>query len=699
MGTTRKLSGPVLCCVAYHIYMNSQSGSKSVAKPQESSPLGPLTDHLLGLPRTAKQALAVILDISLCVLALWAAFALRLETLSPPLQAVPLAVAIGVAVAIPIFVLLGLYRAVFRYSGARALISITKAVAAFGLLFFLVFTLVGVQGVPRSVGILQPIIFLLLVGASRWLVRLWLGGRIAQSPDKSEWPNVLIYGAGEAGRQLAAGLANARGWNLVGLLDDDRNLWGGSIDGHRVYDPATLRAVVERKLVSELWLAMPAMTAARRRELIESIRSIPVHVRSLPTITDLASGRVKLSDIKELDVNDLLGRDPVEPHGLLLNRSVRGKTVLVTGAGGSIGSELCRQIISLEPARLVLVENSEHALYSIHRELLGPLQRKQSSEDVDVDVDDACAGRLVPILASVTDENAMGKVFGHFSPQTVFHAAAYKHVPMVERNIGAAVWNNVWGTHVCAQQALACGTETFMLVSTDKAVRPTNVMGATKRVAELIVQSIAGNLNRSSSSFSAVRFGNVLGSSGSVVPLFREQIAQGGPVTLTHAEITRYFMTIPEAAQLVLQAAGMAKGGEVFVLDMGKPVKIYDLARRMIEFSGQTVRDELNPRGTVEIRVTGLRPGEKLYEELLIGGDPEATAHPKILKARETSLKRDVLEMKLSVLQPLLEGSDAVGIRQLLAELVPEYSPTNDTVDWGVGGGTPVFVTRREFGS
>jgi len=316
-----------------------------------------------------------------------------------------------------------------------------------------------------------------------------------------------------------------------------------------------------------------------------------------------------------------------------------------------------------------------------------------------VDVDNAFADRLIPILASVTDENSMGKVFGRFSPQTVFHAAAYKHVPMVERNIAAAVWNNVWGTYVCTQQALACGTETFMLVSTDKAVRPTNVMGATKRVAELIVQASAASLNRSSRSFAAVRFGNVLGSSGSVVPLFREQIAKGGPVTLTHAEITRYFMTIPEAAQLVLQAAGMAKGGEVFVLDMGKPVKIYDLARRMIEFSGQTVRDELNPRGTVEIRVTGLRSGEKLYEELLIGGDPEATAHPKILKAREASMKRDALEAKLSALQSLLKSNDASGIRQLLADLVPEYSPANDTVDWSAGATTPMPVTRREFGS
>jgi FlaA1/EpsC-like NDP-sugar epimerase len=314
-------------------------------------------------------------------------------------------------------------------------------------------------------------------------------------------------------------------------------------------------------------------------------------------------------------------------------------------------------------------------------------------------MDNAFADKLVPILASVTDENAMAKIFGYFSPQTVFHAAAYKHVPMVERNIAAAVWNNVWGTKVCAEQALASGTETFMLVSTDKAVRPTNVMGATKRVAELIVQAMAASLNRSSRSFAAVRFGNVLGSSGSVVPLFREQIAKGGPVTLTHAEVTRYFMTIPEAAQLVLQAAGMAKGGEVFVLDMGKPVKIYDLARRMIEFSGQTVQDELNLRGTVEIRVTGLRPGEKLYEELLIGGDPEATAHPKILKAQESSMKRDALEAKLEALEDRIESNNLAGIRQLLAELVLEYAPANDLVDWSAGATTPMPVTRREIGS
>jgi len=650
----------------------------SHAAPQRA--LGFLSDRLLGLPRTAKQALAVLLDIGLCVFALWLALALRLDTFNPPFKALPLASSVGVAIAIPLFVLMGLYRAVFRYSGTRAAVSIIKAVAAYAVPFLCVFSVVGVQGVPRSIGILQPIVFLLLIGASRWAVRLWWGGRVTQVIDKSDWPNVLIYGAGEAGRQLAAVLSCARGWNLVGFLDNDRNLWGGSIDGHRVHDPSALRALVDRKSVSELWIAMPAMTASRRRELIESIRSVPVHVRSLPTITDLASGRVKLSDVQELDLNDLLGRDPVEPQPELINRSITGKVVLVTGAGGSIGSELCRQIISAKPQQLILVENSEHALYAIHRELLGTLQRGLMSSDVDVD--NAFSDIIVPILASVGDEHTMERVFSRYRPQSVFHAAAYKHVPMVERNVAAAVWNNVWGTYVCAQQALHSGVERFTLVSTDKAVRPTNVMGATKRVAEMVVQAIAGDLVDSSRAFAAVRFGNVLGSSGSVVPLFREQIAKGGPVTLTHSEVMRYFMTIPEAAQLVLQAAGMAKGGEVFVLDMGKPVRVYDLARRMIEFSGQTVRDEMNPKGTIEIRVTGLRPGEKLYEELLIGGDPEATSHPKIMKVDESSMDLSKLESNLRELSSVLERNDLEGLRETLSRLVSGYRPSPTIVDW-----------------
>ena len=648
-----------------------------------------LTQSLLGLPRFTKQVLAVGLDVVLCAGSLWLALALRLETLMPAVSAFTTPAAISVAVAIPIFWLMGLYRAVFRHSGGRALRIMAKAVGIYGGLFALVVAVVGIYGVPRSIGITQPMILFLILGGSRWFIRSWLGAQIARSDSTLAGKVVLIYGAGEAGRQLAANLTASSGWRFAGFLDDDKTLWGATINGSRVHNPVLMAKAVEKYDVNEIWLAMPAVTTARRREIIETVRPLAVYVRTLPTLADLTSGRVRLSDVQELDIHDLLGRDPVEPHGLLLNQTVRGKTVLVTGAGGSIGSELCRQIARLEPARLILVDHSEYALYAIHHELLGTLKKHQASDNLDVDVDvdvDVDSARLpfqiVPILASVADETLMGKVFQRWQPQTVLHAAAFKHVPMVERNVSAAVFNNVWGTYICAGRALAAGTQSFVLVSTDKAVRPTNVMGASKRLSELVVQALAASPTAAGSSFAAVRFGNVLGSSGSVVPLFRDQIANGGPVTLTHPEITRYFMTIPEASQLVLQAAGMARGGEVFVLDMGKPVRVYDLARRMIEFSGLMVKDELNPRGDIEIKVTGLRPGEKLFEELLIGGNPQATSHPKIMKARETSMGLDELENDLRELLQAISRNDAETTRRILGQLVPEYSPAKDIVDW-----------------
>jgi FlaA1/EpsC-like NDP-sugar epimerase len=644
-----------------------------------------LTRSLLGLPRFTKQVLAVGLDVVLCAGSLWLALALRLEDLTPAVSAFTTPAVISIAIAIPIFWLMGLYRAVFRHSGGRALRIMAKVVGIYGGLFALVVAVVGIHGVPRSLGITQPMILFLLLGGSRWFIRSWLGGQIARSDSVLAGKVVLIYGAGEAGRQLAANLAASSGWRFSGFLDDDKTLWGATINGSRVHNPTFIAKVVEKYDVNEIWLAMPAVTAARRREIIETVRPLAVYVRTLPTLADLTSGRVRLSDIQELDIHDLLGRDPVEPHGLLLNQTVRGKTVLVTGAGGSIGSELCRQIARLEPARLILVGHSEYALYAIHHELLGTLKKQQASNnlDVDVDVDDArLPFQIVPILASVTEETLMGKVFQRWQPQTVLHAAAFKHVPMVERNVSTAVFNNVWGTYTCAGQAIAAGTQSFVLVSTDKAVRPTNVMGASKRLSELVVQALAASPAAAGRSFAAVRFGNVLGSSGSVVPLFRDQIANGGPVTLTHPEITRYFMTIPEASQLVLQAAGMAKGGEVFVLDMGKPVRVYDLARRMIEFSGLMVKDELNPRGDIEIKVTGLRPGEKIFEELLIGGNPQATSHPKIMKARETFIGLDELENDLGELLQAILRNDAETARRILGQLVPEYSPAKDIVDW-----------------
>jgi FlaA1/EpsC-like NDP-sugar epimerase len=649
--------------------------------------------YLLALPRPIKQILALSLDALLCLASLWLALTLRLETLTPFVKVHFTPVMVSVAMALPIFFAFGLYRSVFRFSGVRALRAIALACACYEAAFLVVVVFIGLPAVPRSIGITQPMILFLLVGGSRWLVRTLFRGQIGRSPDDALWPRVLIYGAGEAGRQLASNLGSTLGWKLLGFVDDDSSIWGGSVDGYRVFNPASLPGIIDRHAVTDIWLALPAAAPGERRQIIEKLRVLPVHVRTLPTLGDLVSGRVKLKDVQELDLNDLLGRDPVEPHGLLLNRTIRGKRVLVTGAGGSIGSELCRQIIALEPAQLILVDHSEYALYAIHRELMATLRLAEQSGSVDADADadadpdgDAdtisSSFRVIPILASVTDEPRMERVFSGLTPETIFHAAAYKHVPMVEKNIGAAVLNNVFGTWVTANKALSAGVETFVLVSTDKAVRPTNVMGASKRLAELVVQALNELRKLPGQTFSAVRFGNVLGSSGSVVPVFREQIEKGEPITLTHLEITRYFMTIPEAAQLVLQAGGMAKGAEVFVLDMGAPVKIYDLARRMIEFSGLTLRDDLNPGGDIPITVTGLRPGEKLYEELLIGGNPESTSHPKILKAREASLSYSELTEALERLRLAIEANEVDKIRHLMVELVPGYTPERRVVDW-----------------
>jgi FlaA1/EpsC-like NDP-sugar epimerase len=656
---------------------------------QHPSDRGPHFAQLLAVPRPIKQILALSLDATLCLASLWLALALRLEVLNPLVKVHFTPVMVSVAMALPIFFAFGLYRSVFRYSGARALRAIALACGIYGAAFLVVVAFIGLPAVPRSIGITQPMILFLFVGGSRWLVRTLFRGQIGRSPDDALWPRVLIYGAGEAGRQLASNLGSTPGWKLLGFVDDDSSMWGGSVDGYRVFNPASLPGVVDRHAVTDIWLALPAAAPGERRQIIENLRVLPVHVRTLPTLGDLVSGRVKLKDIQELDLNDILGRDPVEPHGLLLNRTIRGKRVLVTGAGGSIGSELCRQIIALEPAQLILVDHSEYALYAIHRELMATLRlgRQSGSVDVDVDVDVAAGSppaRVIPILASVTDEARMERVFSGLAPETVFHTAAYKHVPMVEKNIGAAVLNNVFGTWVTANKALSAGVETFVLVSTDKAVRPTNVMGASKRLAELVVQALNELRKLPGQTFSAVRFGNVLGSSGSVVPVFREQIEKGEPITLTHLEITRYFMTIPEAAQLVLQAGGMAKGAEVFVLDMGAPVKIYDLARRMIEFSGLTLRDDLNPGGDIPITVTGLRPGEKLYEELLIGNNPQATTHPKIMKAREESIPHQDLEIALRRLREAIHQNDVAGIREQLVGLVPGYTPDPKLVDWSL---------------
>ena len=651
-----------------------------------------LARRVIAIPRYAKQLLVLSVDTLLCLLSVWVSFYLRLgefQAFSSVTSAPVLITCVAsVALAVPIFVTFGLYRAIFRYSGMPAMMTMARAILIYGIFFSAIFTFVGVKGVPRTIGLIQPILVFLLVGASRAAARVWLGGLYQLEIKKSSLPKVLIFGAGSAGRQLASGMVNSYEMRVVGFLDDDDRLHGQVLNGLQIYNPADLEEIASQKGVTDVLLAMPSASRERRNQIIGLLSKTKISVRTLPGLSDIASGKVTLNDVRELDIDDLLGREPVKPNGLLLNRNTHNKTVLVTGAGGSIGSELCRQVLKTQPRHLLLVEMSEFALYQIHQEIQSALELREVSLDEDLEV--------VPLLASVCDEVRMHEIMDTWKPHTVYHAAAYKHVPLVEHNPAEGVRNNVWGTKVCAEAAVRNGVQNFVLISTDKAVRPTNIMGATKRLAEMVLQALNEakpyadsptiKVNNSATStrtcFAMVRFGNVLGSSGSVVPLFREQIKNGGPITLTHPDITRYFMTIPEAAQLVIQAGAMGSGGDVFVLDMGKPVRIYDLASRIVKLSGLTLIDERNPHGDIEIKVTGLRPGEKLYEELLIGDNPKPTQHPRILKAQEKFMPWEQLQGELHSLNLALSVNDAPLIRNFLQKLVTGYQPSEEVVDW-----------------
>jgi FlaA1/EpsC-like NDP-sugar epimerase len=625
---------------------------------------------VLALPRSLKRLIVLAVDASLCVLTVWLAFYLRLGEFAAINGASLKAVYAALAIALPVFIVFGLYRAIFRYSGLSAMLTITRAMLVYGLIYATLFTVIAFDGIPRTIGLIQPILLLLFVSASRAVASIGLGGLYQGRIKRAALPQMLIYGAGRAGRQLAAAMANSHEMRVVGFLDDDDRLHGQVLNGLPIYNPQDLSTVLVDVPVTDVLLALPSATRQRRNIILAALAEHHLAVRTLPSVSDIASGKVSLNDVHDLDIDDLLGREPVKPNGLMLNRNIHGKTVLVTGAGGSIGSELCRQILKCQPKQLLLVEMSEFALYQIHQELEGALYALKA---------DALGIEIVPLLASVCDEVRMHEIMRTWRPHTVYHAAAYKHVPLVEQNPAEGVRNNVWGTMVCAQMAARHGVPNFVLISTDKAVRPTNIMGATKRLAEMVLQALAAAHR---TSFAMVRFGNVLGSSGSVVPLFREQIKNGGPITLTHEDITRYFMTIPEAAQLVIQAGAMSTGGDVFVLDMGEPVRIADLAQRMVELSGLSLRDAINPEGDIEITVTGLRPGEKLYEELLIGDNPKPTQHPRIMKANEDFLRWDELQDRLNVLQSLMQANDVPAIRGLLQELVPGYQPTGEVVDW-----------------
>ena len=651
---------------------------------------------LLALPRRHKRLLQVLTDIVLIWAALWMAFVVRLgiDDLINPFRDHGWLFLTAPVVGIPLFIRFGLYRAVMRYFGTDALIAITKAVTLSALILGFIIYWAGDHQhvVPRSITFNYWWLSLIMIGGLRLAMRQyflgdWLAAAVQHVPFTSTnrgdgLPRVAIYGAGGAGNQLVAALRADKVLRPVAFIDDDPSITDRVIAGLQVYRPEQLQDMINVTGAQEILLAIPSSTRTRRREILNFLEGYPLHVRSIPSFMDLASGKVKVDDIQEVDIADLLGRDAVPAQADLLERCIVTQTVLVTGAGGSIGSELCRQILGQAPKTLLLFDHSEFNLYSI----LSELEQRISRESLSV--------RLVPMLGSVRNQSQLLDIMKAWRVDTVYHAAAYKHVPMVEHNIAEGLFNNVIGTLHTAQAALQAGVSNFVLISTDKAVRPTNVMGSTKRLAEMTLQALSrevapvlfgdsGKVSQvNKTRFTMVRFGNVLGSSGSVIPLFHKQIKAGGPLTVTHPKITRYFMTIPEAAQLVIQAGSMGKGGDVFVLDMGEPVKIVELAEKMIHLSGFSVRSERNPMGDISIQFTGLRPGEKLYEELLIGDNVIATRHPMIMSASEDFLAWDTLKDTLRQLLAAVEVDDFNRVRQLLRETVSGYSPEGEIVDW-----------------
>ncbi|CAI8777483.1 MULTISPECIES: polysaccharide biosynthesis protein [Pseudomonas] len=652
-----------------------------------------LRQRLIQLPRRQKRLMQVGTDVILVWIALWMAFVVRLgidETINP-LKTHTWLFLCAPVVAIPLFIRFGLYRAVLRYFGNDALIEIVKAVSLSSLILGLVvYWYSNHQNIiPRSIIFNYWWLSLLMIGGLRLAMRQYFLGdwftaaqHVPFTSRDNGLPRVAVYGAGAAGNQLVAALRMGRVMRPVAFIDDDNSIAGRVIAGLQVYKPKHIQQMIDATSAQEILLAIPSANRARRREVLGYLEAFPLHVRSVPGFMDLASGRVKVDDIQEVDIADLLGRDAVPAQADLLEHCIKAQVVLVTGAGGSIGSELCRQILALKPTTLLLFEHSEFNLYSIMSELEARVVR----ESLPV--------TLLPILGSVRNQEKLLDIMKTWRVKTVYHAAAYKHVPMVEHNIAEGILNNVLGTLYTAQAALQAEVANFVLISTDKAVRPTNVMGSTKRLAEMTLQALSrepapvmfGDVSNvhciNKTRFTMVRFGNVLGSSGSVIPLFHKQIQLGGPLTVTHPKITRYFMTIPEAAQLVIQAGSMGLGGDVFVLDMGEPVRIVELAEKMIHLSGLSVRSDKNPHGDIAIQFTGLRPGEKLYEELLIGDNVAATPHPMIMTANEDYLSWDVLKARLVELLAMVDKDDYSRVRQLLRETVSGYTPDGEIVDW-----------------
>ncbi|MGI9279197.1 MAG: polysaccharide biosynthesis protein [Endozoicomonas sp.] len=653
---------------------------------------------LLTLPRSGKRLVTLLFDTAAIILCLWLAFYIRLGMMDSFSRYYP-AFIVAVAVTVPFLVRMGLYRAVLRYMGSDSIIVIIKACSYSTICLMLAGFVSGTVHLPRSIPFIYWLLLLPTMTISRYVIRSWLLEESIADIFPEFFPRrqghssrgipVAIFGAGAAGVQVMSALDKGIEYQPVAFLDDKKDNAGRAIQGRRIYRPKHFEQMVQETGVQEVLLAIPSATKQRRKEIVQTLEQYGLPIRTVPAMSDLASGRMKMQEIQPVDIGDVLGRDEVAPRHDLLEKCITGKVVMVTGAGGSIGSELCRQILKQKPLCLVLYEHCEFSLYSVEQDLI----------KTKISLSECKTVQVAAVLGSVNNPDRLVETLRRFAVDTVYHAAAYKHVPMVEHNIEEGLRNNTLGTLYTAQAAMITQVERFVLVSTDKAVRPTNVMGASKRLAEMALQALADERSINlfqperfgvnpeanipvNTCFTMVRFGNVLGSSGSVIPVFREQIRVGGPVTVTHPDINRYFMTIPEAALLVIQAGAMASGGEVFVLDMGQPVKIVNLARRMINLSGLTLKDEDNPEGDIEIVYTGLRPGEKLYEELLIGDNVTGTSHPKISMAIEHKESWSDYRLALETALEVARDRRFSDLRSLLSSYVNGFAPTSDVVDW-----------------
>ena len=625
------------------------------------SNLTKLSKNIINLPRYTKRIIVILIDLGLCIICTWAAFYLRLEEFVKFNDVTTLAVEVSILLAIPIFWLMGLYKTIFRFQGYSIIFTVFVAISVYALLYFGVIGIYGIQGIPRSIGIIQPILLFLVISLSRISIKFLYLPNFKKTKNKT---NTLIYGAGGAGRQLLTSLEGNTEMKVVGFLDDDPQFHRQIILGQMVYDPLNIDKLINKKNIDTILLALPSINRQKRNQIINNLNKYKVIVKTLPSVQDIIDGKITVSDIKDLSIEDLLNREQVQPNLELLTKNITSKVVMVTGAGGSIGSEISLQIIKLKPKKILLIEFSEFALYKIIENL----------KSIDKSI------KIIPLLINIQNQPKIEQLFKTFNIDTIYHAAAYKHVPLVEENICESVKNNVFGTFNLAEAALKYNVSNFVLISSDKAVRSTNAMGASKRLAEICIQSLCDNQNKQTK-FAIVRFGNVLESSGSVIPKFKKQIKNGGPVTLTHPDVTRYFMTIAEASQLVIQAGSMAEKCEVYVLDMGESVKIKDLIKKMIKLSGLSIKDDKNLDGDIEIKIIGLRPGEKLYEELLIGDNPQPTIHQKIQKAQDPFITYNKLKIDLDHLSNLIEENKVFEVKHLLSNLVTSYQSNSKIVD------------------